>query len=491
MNYVTKTIIFSLVMFCNQFAFAQFGNLLKGVQKDIGQSVDKQISAPKGSSNKPSSTNSSSSKSSTANSSHKTEQTTNEGRDWYVSKTRGSGKEGTKEQPAKDLGNIIAQLKANDTVHIAVGTYLGRSENGSDELTVPVSIIGGYSDDFTTRDPWGQYKTILTGTNVYMTSSLARLAILTDKTFADYSGKIVVDGIIFDNAPRNRYKTTEHLCILRKAKPETNENPSPETACISIRVGKNTQVEIRNCVVGNDAASQGAIDMQLGENGSCVIENNLIVNNTGEGIFAKSNWHPADHKKGVPTFTVRNNTILFSWKHDEVASYGGNSLKLDTDIMLLAENNVFGFGDFGAVDNIKKCPQLVLKGNLIFGNQQYDYREYNTKMKINEIGDESDILTADSKDNFSAEVKVPVSKQWSETYLSRPTITREAIDASVKVSNSGANQLRSILSLPLQGSTQIANTNIWLHEISLADILKCGIQQYQGTGCSNPKNKLN
>lgn len=487
MTYTTKNIALLVVMLCSQFTFAQFGNLLKDVQKN----VEKKTTPAAKTNSKPAGNNPTNSNNKTNSSPKTTTNTIAEGRDWYVSQTNGTGKEGTKEQPAKDLGNIVAQLKAGDVVHIATGTYLGRAENGSDEITVPVSIIGGYSNDFNTRDPWGQYKTILTGNNVYMTSSLARLAILTDKSFADYSGEVLVDGIVFDNAPRNRYKTTEQLCILRKAKPETGENPSPETSAISIKVGKNTQVAIRNCVVTNDAASQGAIDVQLGENGNGIIENNLIINNTGEGIFAKSNWHPADHKKGVPAFTVSNNTILFSWKHDEVASYGGNGLKLDTDLMMLAQNNVFGFGDFGAVDNIKKCPQLVLKNNLLFGNMQYDYREYNTKMKIDEIGDESDILTADSKGNFSAEVKVPVSKKWSENYLNRPTITREALDASVKVSNSGANQVRSILSLPVQGNTSVPNVAIWLHKITLDDALKCGMQQYQGVGCVNPKNELN
>ena len=58
-----------------------------------------------------------------------------------------------KEKPAKDMGNIIKKLSPGDTVHIAAGVYLGKGKNGSDVITVPVSIIGGYSDDFSRRDP--------------------------------------------------------------------------------------------------------------------------------------------------------------------------------------------------------------------------------------------------------------------------------------------------------------------------------------------------
>ncbi len=85
--------------------------------------------------------------------------------DFYVSAERGKGKVASKEKPAKDLGNIIRKLKPGDTVHIAAGTYLGKGKNGCDVIKVPVSIIGGYSDDFSKRDPWGEFKTILTGYN--------------------------------------------------------------------------------------------------------------------------------------------------------------------------------------------------------------------------------------------------------------------------------------------------------------------------------------
>ena len=34
----------------------------------------------------------------------------NQGRDWFISKNTGSGQAGTKEQPAKDMGNIIHHL---------------------------------------------------------------------------------------------------------------------------------------------------------------------------------------------------------------------------------------------------------------------------------------------------------------------------------------------------------------------------------------------
>ena len=57
----------------------------------------------------------------------------------------------------------------------------------------------------------------------------------------------------------------------------------------------------------------------------------------------------------------------------------------------------------------------------------------------------------------------------------------------VTVSNSAANQVRSILGLNLRGSTVTADADVWLHEMSLESALMLGMNQYNGRGCQNPK----
>ncbi len=104
----------------------------------------------------------------------------NNGRDWYVSKTTGTGKLGIKEQPAKDLGNIIYLLEPNDRIHTAEGVYMSKGKRGPDEINVPVQIFGGYDVTFTKRAPWTEHKTIFTGTNEYKKLTTPRLYICTD-----------------------------------------------------------------------------------------------------------------------------------------------------------------------------------------------------------------------------------------------------------------------------------------------------------------------
>ncbi len=411
-------------------------------------------------------------------------ETVTEGTDYYVSQDRGRGRKGTLEEPAKDLAAIAAFLEPGDRVHIAAGTYISKTGRGTDVINVPVSIFGGYSNDFQTRDPWGEYQTILSGTNDYNRSETTeRLAILTDRSHREWAGTVAIDGIIVDNGPRNRYATDRRVNLLRKASPVAGEAPTPGNAGIKVRVGALTQVEVTNCVVMNIGSSQGAIEVQLGREGTGLIHNNLVVNNTGEGIYCKTNHHAQD---GMPSFTVTHNTVLFSWTYDGIASFGGSSLMMDAYCRVTAENNVFGFGDQGGVNNVKICKDLTLNNNLFFGHGLFDYREFRSDLPLDELEDYAEHLNPNSSSNFSAEVNLPVANEWANLYFNRTQISRAEVDAAATVSSSGENQLRSILGLNLQGSTVSLDADVWLHQMAVEDALPLGMEMYDGTGCSKP-----
>lgn len=406
------------------------------------------------------------------------------GSNYYI-RPDGRGKDATKESPAKDIAAIAMQLKAGDVVHIAAGTYTSKADQSSDVFIVPISIIGGYSPDFSKRDPWGQFKTVFSGTNdISKGLTTERIGILTDKGYKDWIGEIVIDGIIVDNGARNYYSDAKEEFIRRKASPEKGMNPTPNTPGIKIRTGSGTKVHVKNCVITNTAPTQGALDVQVGKDGSALIENNLIVNNTGEGIMCKSNHHGAS---GHPSYLLRNNTILFSWKHDAVASFGGNSIMFDNALSIVAENNVFGFADFGGVNNVKQCKYVTLKNNLFVGHKKYDYQEFGTGLKLDEMEDYANFVTRESGNNYSEEIKLNINKEWAEKYFGRVEISRAEVDAAAKVSNSGANQLRSMFGLPLQANSVSKDATIWLHRMALEDAIKLGLQSYgKSNGCSTP-----
>lgn len=457
---------------------AQFDKLKKSVDKSISgiSKTVKSASDTNTSSTQPTSSSRSESKSMPS--------ATGSGTDYYI-RPDGRGKDATKESPAKDIAAIAMQLKAGDVVHVASGIYTSKADQSSDVFIVPISIIGGYSPDFNTRDPWGKYKSVFSGTNdISKGLTTERIGILTDKGYKDWGGTITIDGIIIDNGARNYYSDAKEEFIRRKASPEKGMNPTPNTPGIKIRTGSATKVVIKNCVITNTAPTQGALDVQVGKDGMAQIENNLIVNNTGEGIMCKSNHHGST---GQPSYLLKNNTILFSWKHDAVASFGGNSIMFDNALSLVAENNVFGFSDFGGVNNVKQCKTVTLKNNLFVGHKKYDYQEFGTGLKLDELEDYANYITRESGNNYSQEIKIDINKAWAEKYFGRVEISRAEVDAAAKVSNSGANQLRAMFGLPLQAGSVSKDAEVWLHRMALEDAIRLGLQPYgKNNGCSKP-----
>ena len=412
----------------------------------------------------------------------------NEGRDWYVSKNTGSGQLGTKERPAKDLGNILHHLKANDRIHIAEGVYLSKGARGSDEINVPVKIYGGYDATFSKRDPWGEHKSIFTGTNEYMKLTTPRIYIRTDQQRESNGQKsmgseIIVDGIIIDNGPRNRYHTDKNLAIRRMANPKTGKNPSPESGGIVIVGSKYTNIAVLNCVVMNTAPTEGAISLRVFEGGKGVIQNNFTINNTGYGIHARTGYMGTDATK-LPVFKIKHNTSLFSWKHDAIASYGGDALAFDQNLIATVENNTLGFGHMGGIYN--KGAKLTMINNLFTGNGKYDYKEINDKMAVADILDEAMHIDPNSDGNQSMMIKISVAERWANIYGNRKEISRAEVDAAVTVSNSGANQLRSMLGLNVQGGAVAMDAEIFLPLITIDEALPAGKFPWQGMGCNIP-----
>jgi hypothetical protein len=144
----------------------------------------------------------------------------------YVSvETGGSFRtaDGSKEKPYKDLQVALDKTTAGSTILVAKGNYLGTSEQGYLQMKVPVSIIGGYSTDFSSRDVVNNRTMIQPTAASNGTSGSNALLSIGDKNKMGplnfKSPGIVIDGIIFDRGFSNGYHPT-------KGKPE-----GVETGC--------------------------------------------------------------------------------------------------------------------------------------------------------------------------------------------------------------------------------------------------------------------
>lgn len=411
-------------------------------------------------------------------------------RDWYVSVAKGSGKAGTKENPAKDLGNIATLLVGGDVIHIAEGIYLGRGDSGSNVIIVPVKIYGGYDATFTSRDPWGAHKTILSGDNMTKNYEALPSIFIDLMKYEGPNSQIIVDGLIVDNAGRNRYLNEEKSKLIPMADPAAGKNPSPSEGGIVIRVSKSEKfdkgprwnISVINNIVMNTYGQMGGLSVSGYKGTTVLIDNNLVIQGTGSGIFCGSKYRGEEPN---PNFTVTNNTVLFTW--DSGMSKGSN-ISLDATAQVTLKNNVLAFADFYAIDNGFKSKGILLVDNLITGARNADFLDFNTKIEVKNFADTAENLHADSKGNITDAIKIPVSQKFALLYGSRVIVDRAKAEANVSASNSNANALRGMLGLPLQaGDVKWPDIPVFLNAISIDDAVAAGSNKYKEKyGCSKP-----
>ena len=391
----------------------------------------------------------------------------------YVSEA-GSGREATLERPARDLGNIVANLVPGDVVCIAGGRYTGRADSGADRIEVPVEIYGGFSPDFADRDPWGAHVTLLTGVhNAANFSTDVRLAIDTS-AFAtrlmasrgqDTVHTVVVDGIVVDHGDRNYYAGDDERRFVRLD--TAAHTPTPEAGGLQIRTGITSTIVVRNVLVVNTAPTQGAIALFPGAGARVTVENNVAVNNTGTG-FLLSTAIAANDAADYPSYRFAGNVSVFNQKHDPFGTFGGHGVAIESGTTVEIAGNVIAFNDGFGVDNGKRAADVVLTDNVIVANARADYLEFDTKIALEDIEDWSDLI-ADGRGNVRRELDYALSPEWGTRYAARNVIDRNAAEEDVRAVDAWYNDVRSFFGWNLVGSDLNVDSDVWLPRMGLED----------------------
>ena len=391
----------------------------------------------------------------------------------YVSES-GSGREASLERPARDLGNIVANLVAGDVVCIAGGRYTGRADSGADRIEVPVEIYGGFSPDFSARDPWGEHVTLLTGVhNAANFSTDPRLTVDTS-AFAtrlmaargqDTVHTVVVDGLVIDHGDRNYYAGDGESRIVRLG--TAAHTPTPEAGGLLIRTGITSTIVVRHVLVVNTAPTQGAFALFPGAAASVTIENNVAVNNTGVG-FHLSSAIAANDPADYPSYVFAGNVSVFNQKHDPFGTFGGSGIAIESGTKVEIRGSVIAFNDNYGVDNAKRAAGVVLTDNVIVANARADYLEFDTKIALGDIEDWSDLI-ADGRGNVRRELDFALSPAWGARYAARNVIDRNAAEEDVQAVDAWTNDVRSFFGWNLVGTDLNVDADVWLPRMSLED----------------------
>jgi hypothetical protein len=294
--------------------------------------------------------------------------------EFYVNKATGkNASPGTKEEPFRNLQKAIDAAADGDTIHVAAGNYVGMMDKGQIRLTKHLTILGGYSPDFSERD-------IL----VHRTTVIPLKKVDTHRDDAVFfieqgnkEGKTLIDGFIFDQGETNDYHLTngkpEGLDTGMLLIPPTKSAPNAiPTANIAIMKGNTSgDFTVSNCVF-NNAALYG-IWVAQGK-GTFTAENNVFVGNRMAAIEVRGRLADPHAAKA----NITNNTVLFTWSRTKEMEDMGYGIRGMTMCDYVIQGNIIALSTFAGYDNtrvdsnLKNTKTVALDRNMFFLNKQAD-----------------------------------------------------------------------------------------------------------------------
>lgn len=263
--------------------------------------------------------------------------------DWFVAAAGVRG-DGSRERPFHDPWVAFRRAEPGDTIHIAAGTYYGRFDRSSWIVECPkLTVLGGYSVDFTTRTPWKTPSVFA----CYPGYEYARESNLIGGR-DDHSG-LVLDGLCFNAAGRNEY-ADKPLGGIGKI-------PAMDGAVASF---SSPNVIIRNCVFANSA--NGGVELQ---GSGSRFENNLAVSMIGIAMLTLR----GSSKLIEQPIVVAGNTFCFVHDLDDPAGRGGDrSQGVRVQAPAVVENNVFVCIGNSAIGVLLDADRVAIERNLFFAS---------------------------------------------------------------------------------------------------------------------------
>lgn len=304
---------------------------------------------------------------------------------YYVSKETGSNrKDGlSADKPMKNLQKALDAAPAGSTILVAEGNYFGTLDCGNILITKPVTIIGGYSTDFTTRDVL-KYKTLIepTAESNGTAKGNGTMQIKLD------GGKVVIDGLLFNRGNSIAYNGDKDP--NRAGKPEGVDSGmmqpigaagvggpdlsgrvlTTETSEIYLD-NPTVDLVIKNCAFVN--APNYAIRGMF--KGTAEISNNIFVALRMAGLELRGS---SAKENAVVKF--HHNTLLFAWSRLKDQGDMGYGYRYMPGLNAYIDHNIIGCTimaalDRGHVDSDKKkeaARVTTATNNIFFLNKQAD-----------------------------------------------------------------------------------------------------------------------
>ena len=393
----------------------------------------------------------------------------------YVSASNGSNRnDGSLSAPIKDLQKAIDVAPEGALICLAQGNYLGYLDQGWVKVNKYVSIVGGYSDDFSQRDPIRFRTTMRPGVEQIMTSG--NQGVMDIRVTGKRNGVVLVDGIIFDRGQINLYIAPIHdddragapegcetgrIVNVDETPPLPVVEPAGMKSAFQLISGEmEGNLTIRNCVFLN--GYHFGIQMAC-KGGRFDVHNNVFVANrmaaceVRGGLAQPNTSHIAFH----------DNTILFTWcrtKHMEDMGYGFRYMTgIDADVY----NNIVGCSNYGGLDRAyvdadksKEAKRVTSAwNNLFFGNRNGDLVLPSggggwTFVLSKNFEDVNQLAQYENNREMNEAEVNAISSRIDPSYL-KGFIGITGTETSEFNPNSSINQFRNALGMNMQGTETV------------------------------------
>ena len=404
--------------------------------------------------------------------------------DLYVSLSTGKKKNaGTKEAPLKNLWHALQKAEDGDVIHLAEGVYPGNAKCNWFLIDKAVSIIGGYSADFSVRAPL-KHRTMFQPLNENNDKKGTGLGIFTiDFTKRQSHPKGVemkFDGLIFDDGQAQSYHPVKGkpegvetgMWLEPPAKGNTPFASAKRYLVYSATANRvEGDITFRNCLFLN--AGNIAVNLNWYK-GKVKMENNVFCNN----LMVGANVYSSNPQPGAVEWEFEKNTVLFTWSRTSELSDMGFGIRTTDKIKSEIEDNVIGLSVLTGWDNTKgndKTKKIEAKGNVFFLNRQSDAQVTKSpsvvKVSVDDFEDdlEGNYGIEKAEDNVGlADPKAfngRINTAFLNAFLSMKYSEKASLDAGK------LNAFRQAVGLPMQG-TIVSKVDMFGNRYPLEDALK-------------------
>ncbi len=438
-------------------AQAQLGRLKKKAEQAVDSSRPR-ASSPASPTRSGSSATTPSATTSTATPAASSTGTSDAAVDIYVSPEGNNRNDGSKGSPMKNIDKALEKAPDGARIHVAEGVYRGTFGVGYWEIHKPVELYGGYSADFSDRDPF-RYLTVLQPPEDAFDKSSSKNLLEMKKAL----NGCVIDGFVFEGGLKTPYDPVE-------GKPEGVEtgmmrvgpnSRNPEGVMV-VAWGNNHV--IRNNVFVN--SSYGGVRAMVGQGGGgdVLIENNVFVSNRMVGIegYGRNN---DDGSKLI----IEGNTILFTWSRLKDFLSFGYGIRVQKDVAFHIRRNIIGLNIGPGISSQNFNTDLYIDGNLFFGNKKKDFwfnPGSNVDVQI-DAAEFADLDIPSAEGNVNENTRLPLDPAYLTGFINAQYSEDVHYDE-----NSQENLLRELFGLNKRGTidsqvTMYANRYPWQQALAL------------------------